>query len=200
MDYIKVQDWGTGEPDDLGNLKLASAPKKLTFTAPFYEQLARHLESLQSDGSLAIAQPASSKPIPPFHKWAFAEQHYIQYLTDMLKVHMALEKACKSSIHSVSNSEYLDEDTRQHALQILETIGIHDALARSPYIAIDIRNINEASITKNRNNGVGGVDGGSNTRIEVAPNAQACAHILDQLAVHSQRAESAEEMIPILLR
>lgn len=45
---------------------------------------------------MPVAQPRGGKPLPPFKRWAFAEAHYRQYLSDLLSVHSALEAALAS--------------------------------------------------------------------------------------------------------
>lgn len=49
--------------------------------------------ALQAQGALSVVQPKGAKPLPPFKRWAFAEAHYLQYLSDLLSVHSALERA-----------------------------------------------------------------------------------------------------------
>lgn len=45
---------------------------------------------------MPVAQPKGSKPLPPFQRWAFAEEHYLQFLCDLLSVHSALEAALEA--------------------------------------------------------------------------------------------------------
>eukprot|EP00884_Botryococcus_braunii_P021427 jgi/Botrbrau1/7969/Bobra.9_2s0120.1 len=74
VDYVQVQDWGTGKKEDWESLKVASfrpgAP--VNDERPFYEQLARKLEALQAHGALNIAQGAEK--LPPFERWGFSEE------------------------------------------------------------------------------------------------------------------------------
>ena len=56
VEYVQVKDWGSGEPDDLGNLRVQSARQTFAAGQPFYDQLARHLEALQAQGGIAAAQ------------------------------------------------------------------------------------------------------------------------------------------------
>lgn len=42
---------------------------------------------------MAVAQVRDAKPLPPFKEWAFEESHYLQYLSDILSVHSAMEQA-----------------------------------------------------------------------------------------------------------
>lgn len=120
----QVKDWGSGEPEDLGSLRLDSEATQM-FAAdstaaeeamPFHEVLARRLEALQAPGTMRVTQvggrrrpelpaglqslsplqamplparacslvparmpngtQADGKPLPPFERWAFTQQHY----------------------------------------------------------------------------------------------------------------------------
>lgn len=37
--------------------------------------------------------PGDQPPLPPFEHWVFRRRHYVQYITDQLAVHRALEAA-----------------------------------------------------------------------------------------------------------
>lgn len=53
LDYAQVQDWGAGEPGELGGLKVKSFTPKYAEdgSMSFYEQMARQLEMAQVKGS-----------------------------------------------------------------------------------------------------------------------------------------------------
>ena len=51
-----------------------------------------------------MAQPKGAPPLPPFNRWAFQLQHYLQYLADMHAVHGALERALASARASVAEA------------------------------------------------------------------------------------------------
>lgn len=55
---------------------------------------------VQVRGMLNIAQPKSAKPLPPFEKWSFTEQRYIQYMCDQHNVHSALEEAVAAALRA----------------------------------------------------------------------------------------------------
>ena len=50
-------------------------------------------QALQAEGALRIAQPASAKPLPPFHQWSLRAERYTQWLADQHAVHYVLESA-----------------------------------------------------------------------------------------------------------
>jgi hypothetical protein len=95
---MQVKDWGSGEPADLGQLELASGTASdvlSTEESPFHQQLARRLEAIEAGGGVGgVASPGpAAAPLPPFERWALREEHYRQYLADLLCVHVALEQA-----------------------------------------------------------------------------------------------------------
>ena len=49
MLQVQVRDWGSGDPGDLGELRVASVSSSSpTATEPLYQQLARRLETLEA--------------------------------------------------------------------------------------------------------------------------------------------------------
>uniref|UniRef100_A0A7S0WJB1 Uncharacterized protein n=1 Tax=Pyramimonas obovata TaxID=1411642 RepID=A0A7S0WJB1_9CHLO len=96
LDYVTVEEWGNLNSDaDLDDLKVksfSSAYDPADHSRPFYEQLCLHLQLLESKGELKVAQD-KSKPLPPFEKWSFGRQTYMQYISDQYTVHEALEDA-----------------------------------------------------------------------------------------------------------
>jgi hypothetical protein len=52
-----------------------------------------------------VAQPKNTPPLPPFEKWAFAPQHYMQYLADLLTVHVAVDTSLNKYTESVLRQE-----------------------------------------------------------------------------------------------
>lgn len=172
VDYVKVQDWGSGNQEDLGELKVESSTRSVDpSSVPFHEQLARHLDALQAQGSLAVAQPEGSKPLPPFEKWAFARIHYIQYLADLLKAHQALEESLDRCIASLQDAG------------LVEYIEGFQPLYRSKCIDSDASLVSEGSAVP-----------------ESSPNASSYAQYIMSLAGKIGAAESDEEAKKLCLR
>ncbi len=49
MSQVQVRDWGSGDPGDLGELRVASVSSSSpSATEPLYQQLARRLETLEA--------------------------------------------------------------------------------------------------------------------------------------------------------
>jgi len=85
VDFVRVEAWGAeGTEAELENLKLKSFSPAFSSeedSVPFYEQLVRRLQLLESKGELAVAQ---GKPLPPFERWSFGEDRYMQFLQDQV--------------------------------------------------------------------------------------------------------------------
>ncbi|EFJ25712.1 hypothetical protein SELMODRAFT_413620 [Selaginella moellendorffii] len=94
VDFVQVESWDGGEnPEDLEKLKLKSfSPSASSFgnDLPFYEQLVKRIQLLESKGDIAVVQP---RKLPPFEKWKFGEKKYVQYLVDQRAVYRALGSA-----------------------------------------------------------------------------------------------------------
>eukprot|EP00208_Stichococcus_sp_RCC1054_P004820 CAMPEP_0206143040 /NCGR_PEP_ID=MMETSP1473-20131121/19110_1 /ASSEMBLY_ACC=CAM_ASM_001109 /TAXON_ID=1461547 /ORGANISM="Stichococcus sp, Strain RCC1054" /LENGTH=389 /DNA_ID=CAMNT_0053538273 /DNA_START=273 /DNA_END=1443 /DNA_ORIENTATION=+ len=109
LDYVQVKDWGSGSRENMGNLRVAStASTAVDPRAPLYEQLARHLALCQMRGDLN--PPGDQPPLPPFEHWVFRRRHYVQYITDQLAVHRALEAAIVFALRPPgSNRDHSEE-------------------------------------------------------------------------------------------
>jgi hypothetical protein len=189
VDYVKVKDWGTGQREEVGELALSGSVQQLTADAPLYDRLARHLETLESQGALIVARPPGSAPLPPFLRWAFAEAHYQQYLKDLLCVHEALEGAycriCRAMDAHVKGSR---ESVVERVESALVSLPIRD-LARSEAIRHDLQQLRS---TANQATPSGG--------LLPSANASAYAQFLEQLATQCERAEQDTEMIDVALK
>lgn len=169
LDYVKVKDWGSGEPSDLGGLEVESFSPDIfsDHSKPFYEQLARRLEELQARGLLNIVQPQQAKPLPPFEQWSFTEKRYIQYMCDQHNVHHTLEAAIAEAV-AVGPSgphaphEVQPSDACVAAFKAAACFGESCGLDRSLQIASDLDSLAKASSISNRS-------------VEIEPTQQAVA-------------------------
>ncbi|XP_024375504.1 uncharacterized protein [Physcomitrium patens] len=149
VDFVRVEAWGAeGTEAELENLKLKSFSPTYSSedTAPFYEQLVRRLQLLESKGELAVVQ---AKPLPPFERWNFGEQRYMQFLQDQLAVYTAL----KDVIAAVKNSrtqgdtiasDSVDDIDNRTSLAIA-TFDSSLGLDRHEELAADIQALSEAT-------------------------------------------------------
>lgn len=182
VEFVKVKDWGKGEsPDDVGNLELIStetAHKHLELdpaSAPLHEYLARRIEALEAGGAVSIAQSPRAAPMPPFERWCFKREHYLQYLTDIRAVYGALESVLDALIHYSSNSTSMSK--------ALGLVGPSCGLARHDAIDADIK-------------ALGGDEGG----IPPTQNAAGYVRLLESLAMRSQSVEIQAEFDDIALK
>ncbi len=60
----------------------------------------------QAAGELAVAQPEGAAPLPPFERWGFREERYIQWLADMQAAHLSLEAAVADATTVASTEHY----------------------------------------------------------------------------------------------
>eukprot|EP00899_Mesostigma_viride_P018719 jgi/Mesvir1/26849/Mv20600-RA.1 len=93
LDYAEVKTWGSGEPDDLGNLQVKDYTPGFKPADPrgsFYKQMVLRLQFLESTGELKVAQ---MEPLPPFERWSFGDVDYMQFLSDVRVVNRSLEEA-----------------------------------------------------------------------------------------------------------
>ncbi|EFN60042.1 expressed protein [Chlorella variabilis] len=213
VEYVKVKDWGSGQPEDLGSLQVEDGSK--VFEAgggsgsgeappqPFYESLARRLELLQTQGALGVAQPQGSKPLPDFQRWAFALEHYVQYLADMHAVHAALESSIAGAAAQVSASSLagLPQQRREQLLQALGLFGAARGLDRAAPLLQDLRRLAARQQQQEASRGGGG--GAAQGEYSPPPamqHAAAYAAYLASLARACRASEGPDELEQVVLR
>ncbi|KAK9826825.1 hypothetical protein WJX81_004535 [Elliptochloris bilobata] len=164
IDYVKVRNWGSGQSADLGSLEVESftpgekgGPGATGGAAPraseakpareplFHEQLARRLAQLQEAGELQVAGRAGAARLPPFQRWSFREERYIQWLADMQAAHLTLEAAIADATTVASTEHYGDSGSGRGVFAALERFGEAAGLDRSLDIAADLNNIARSS-------------------------------------------------------
>ena len=210
---MRVKDWGTGAPDDLGNLQMAAPLQTYAAGESLYEFLARQLEALQAEGVLEVARPKGTPPPPPFSQWAFAQPHYLQYLTDLYTVHSALESSLQQASNSIESYSTSGSGTNESVAQlVVHMLGPHQELARSQAIKSDIASIlstsTSSSSTKENNNFTvlpqvpqEGQEMETETEDETAsPNAAAYAQRLRRLGTQCTQSEDEQEFVSNCLK
>eukprot|EP00246_Nothoceros_aenigmaticus_P013927 TRINITY_DN505_c0_g1_i2.p1 TRINITY_DN505_c0_g1~~TRINITY_DN505_c0_g1_i2.p1 ORF type:complete len:278 (+),score=45.83 TRINITY_DN505_c0_g1_i2:302-1135(+) len=137
VDFVRVESWGdeTGPEPDLENLKMkafSSGFNSSDYSAPFYEQLVGRIQLLESKGEISVVQ---AQPLPPFEKWVFGLQRYVQYLIDQRAVHEALE-----GVIAAIDARCTEGDGARQAIGLFgNVLGLH----RSEAIAIDLSRLSE---------------------------------------------------------
>ncbi|KAK9845166.1 hypothetical protein WJX84_011905 [Apatococcus fuscideae] len=148
-DYVKVRDWGPGQPADLGSLQVESfAPgdDPADDAKPLADVLARRLEWLQAQGMLTRADDSGGGgEVLPFQQWSFSERSYVQYLTDLLGVHHVLEQALSEGTVVHGPDHYGDVGDGKGVWTALELLSPRQGLARSEEIHRDLNNIAKSS-------------------------------------------------------
>ena len=61
---------------------------------------------MQAAGELQVAQRPGAPPLPPFQRWSFREERYIQWLADMQAAHLTLEAAVADATAVASTEHY----------------------------------------------------------------------------------------------
>ncbi len=80
---------------------------------------------LQAKGALSAAQPQGSKPLPPFERWSMAAHRYVQFLTDLRHIHLALEGAIAAAPAAAALKHYGELSTEpdcQHAVHMWKSM------------------------------------------------------------------------------
>lgn len=193
VDFVQVQNWGSGNPKDLGNLEVAEPVQSYVSGDSFYEFIARQLQALQAEGALEVARPAGTPPPPPFSEWLFSEAHYVQYLVDQCSVHSALEESLQKAIQSAQ--QFCIGGAGGGGDNIVEKcnlLGLNRELARSKALSQDLENIKASSTSDTAAQRV--------LPSDPSPNAAAYVQLLRQLAVQCERAENIEELHTSLLK
>ena len=61
---------------------------------------------VQAAGELQVAPRPGAAPLPPFQRWSFREEHYIQWLADMQAAHLTLEAAVADAAAVAATEHY----------------------------------------------------------------------------------------------
>jgi len=149
LDYVQVEQWGNLDNDvDLGNLKVKqyATTSPADDNRPFYEQLVLHLQWLETNGSLKVVQPQGAPPLPPFEKWSFTRDHYLQYLADQYTLHEALERAFSEEITCALGDLSEDATQEEGATAALCKLGAL-SLDRAQALAADILALSKSEAT-----------------------------------------------------
>jgi len=193
VDFVQVQNWGSGNPEDLGELRVAEPVQSYVSGDSFYEFIARQLQALQAEGALEVARPAGTPPPPPFSKWLFSEAHYVQYLVDQYSIHSALEESLQKATQSAQQiSTGAASKGDDNIAERCNLLGLNSELARSKAISQDIENIKATSTSEKAPQHV--------LPSDPSPNAAAYVQLLRQLAVQCERAENIDELHTSLLK
>ncbi|KAG0595308.1 hypothetical protein M758_UG157700 [Ceratodon purpureus] len=147
VDFVRVEAWGgEGTEAELENLKLKSFSPAFSSeedNVPFYEQLVRRLQLLESKGELAVAQ---GKLLPPFERWSFGEERYMQFLQEQLAVYRTLKDvvaAVKSSRDTMASDNV--DDIENRASLAVAAFDSSLGLDRHEELAADIQALSEAT-------------------------------------------------------
>ncbi|KAI3429555.1 hypothetical protein D9Q98_005643 [Chlorella vulgaris] len=205
VEYVKVTDWGSGNPEELGGLQMDGNSQVVETGGnpdqPFYEALARRLELLQKQGALGVAQLPGGKPLPDFQRWAFARDHYLQYLSDMHAVHAALEGSIARAAQEVAAPSSVAAGTQQQQrlLQWLGLFGAEQGLDRAEPLLQDLAAVRpqqehiSASSSSSSN-------GGSSSAHSPTQHAAAYASYISSLGRLCRAAEGPQELEEAVLR
>ena len=61
---------------------------------------------MQAAGELQVAPRPGAAPLPPFQRWSFREERYIQWLADMQAAHLTLEAAVADASAVAATEHY----------------------------------------------------------------------------------------------
>lgn len=143
VDYVNVKDWGGGK--DVGDLVVNSTVSRVIHGEAYQDLVPRvtaFLQEASNKGWLLTESEQIQQQIPPFEKWVFKEDHYIQYLVDIQAIHNEMEDAVQAGVKMLSKKR---ADTALKYMKMLDPIrlGIH----RSNHMNFDL---NQLSNQKDR--------------------------------------------------
>lgn len=133
VDIVHVEDWRT---EDVGELKTRGRVRRILDNSrelPFMQKVSNFLADAEQTGSINSINSMPERDIPSFERWAFKENHYEQYLVDLLCVNKSMARAIQ---HALSVMEMNDID-----IMLLDPVGL--GLYRGEWIAKDIQQLRE---------------------------------------------------------
>eukprot|EP00271_Cylindrocystis_brebissonii_P007924 TRINITY_DN21848_c0_g1_i1.p1 TRINITY_DN21848_c0_g1~~TRINITY_DN21848_c0_g1_i1.p1 ORF type:complete len:476 (-),score=86.96 TRINITY_DN21848_c0_g1_i1:67-1494(-) len=198
VDFVRVDAWGPGEgtQQELENLKLKSFSPAFSSSdqggsGPFYEQLVRRLQLLESQGQMAVAQ---AQPLPEFERWSFGENRYRQYLVNQHAVHSALETALRLAGGEAGPAEgpaaerrsETEEAKQSDERKVLGLFGARLGLFRSEAIEADMRALERLENEKaERDEEASSASKGGQARASPSTQTASYAKYLEQLGKRS---------------
>lgn len=191
VDFVNVKSWGSGNRDELGDLQISSHVQAPTSRCHFFERMARHLETLQINGMLEVAQAPNEGPLPEPALWAFKEAHYVQYLLDLQAVHASVNEAYNTLKLAFEDSVFASEERFQSCKRALLSLEeAIKALCRSQAIEADLDRLRDTRSTIRES------EIGREREIpsSPSPNAVAIAKAIQKSAQQSRHAESMDEL------
>lgn len=140
-------------------------------------------------------QLPGGKPLPDFQRWAFARDHYLQYLSDMHAVHAALEGSIARAAQEVAAPSSVAAGTQQQQrlLQWLGLFGAEQGLDRAEPLLQDLAAVRpqqehiSASSSSSSN-------GGSSSAHSPTQHAAAYASYISSLGRLCRAAEGPQEL------
>jgi MoxR-like ATPase len=134
-------------------------------------------------------QPRGSKPLPDFQRWAFALEHYMQYLADLHAVHVALEESIASAAAQLESADAAAAagERQQQLRQALALFGPDLGLARAQALFEDMAAIDRQQQQPSSS-------GGNAAELPPTQHAAAYAAYLSSLARQCRAAEEPAEM------
>lgn len=128
VDVINVEDWG---PENMGDLKTKGRVRRVLDNSgelSFMERISNFLADAEQMGKMESLDSVSNRRIPPFERWSFKENHYEQYLVDLVCVNQSMSRAVKQALDAA----------KKYRIDIEIIDPTHLGLYRGEWIAKDI--------------------------------------------------------------
>lgn len=163
VDFVQVRDWGSGKPEDLGQLQVAEDDPATTITvdadstsieqqnrsstgeAQEAQQQSLFRQLALAAGSRLIRQRMRKLPeIPSYEEWELTTTRYLKYLANLHTVHQALEETLAAAATCPPEAPGPSGKLLSEALQ---PVGVAFPIARSARLLSDLDAIRRAHTT-----------------------------------------------------
>lgn len=104
VDVVNVEDWSK---KDIGDLKPKGRVRRVLDNSrelQLMQTISNFLAEAEQTGKLCSLSSIPDRKIPPFERWAFKENHYEQYLLDLLCVNESMARGIQCATKTMQTA------------------------------------------------------------------------------------------------